>query len=108
MSRKAAIIFAYDSDGVSITITFYAGNNPDLTGVTFAPNRAEALVVKVHLEARGYVVSLPTLNVARKPLGEEAAIEQWRGTDGGLQSRRYRWLRGDGAWLTGRPSRHQS
>jgi hypothetical protein len=93
---------------VSITITFCAAHDPSLTGVSFAPNRAEALKVKLHLERRGYVVDLPARNVLRAPRIEETVNQKVTGTDQlalgkspwpGLQVPRYRWLRGDSAWL---------
>jgi hypothetical protein len=108
MSRKAAVIFAHKSRAMEIIIKFCAAEDPSLTGVTFAPTRAEALTIKAHLEGRGYVVDLPTRIVPRTHRSEEPANEQLRGTKeslvgkrswSGLGSLRYRWLRGDGAWL---------
>jgi hypothetical protein len=93
---------------VTITIKFIAANDPSLTGVTFAPTRAEALMVKADLERRGYVVDLPTRNVSRTPRTEETVNEEVQATDelvlskttwSGVRGPRYRWLRGDSAWL---------
>jgi len=93
---------------MSITIKFCAANDPALTGITFAPSRAEALMVKMHLERRGYVVDLPTRNVLRRPRTEETVNQEMQGADEhalrktpwpGGQVPRYRWLRGDSAWL---------
>lgn len=67
MNHKAAIIFAHKSRQVEIIIKFYAAKDPSLTGLTFAPTRAEALVVKAHLEGRGYVVDLPTRRQGPQP-----------------------------------------
>ena len=109
--RKAAIIFAHKSRAVEIVIKFCAAKDPSLTGVTFAPTRAEALVVKAHLEGRGYVVDLPTRTAPRTLRSEEPANEQVPGTKesrvgkrswSGGGSLRYRWLRGDCAWLPAR------
>jgi hypothetical protein len=93
---------------VTITIRFCAANDPSLTGITFAPTRAEALMVKAHLERRGYVVDLPTRNVSRTPRTEETVNQQVQATDEfvpckspwpELRPPRYRWLCGDSAWL---------
>jgi hypothetical protein len=93
---------------VSITIRFHAAHDPSLTGITFAPTRAEALMVKAHLERRGYVVDLPTRNVSRKARAEESVNQELQRTGEvalcktprpALKLPRYRWLCGDNAWL---------
>jgi hypothetical protein len=106
--RKAEIIFGREYGRVTITIRFCAANDPSLTGVTFAPTRAEAVMVKAHLERRGYVVDLPTRSVSRTSRTEETINQEVQATHEfvpsknprpQLRSPRYRWLRGDGAWL---------
>jgi hypothetical protein len=99
--RKTALIFAHQSRQVEIIIKFCAAKDSSLTGVTFAPTRAEALMVKADLEKRGYVVDLPTRNVPRTTRSQGAIEEGLIRERPCLGSRlpRYRWLRGDGAWL---------
>jgi hypothetical protein len=101
-------MFGAEHASVSITIKFCAAHDPGLTGVTFAPSRAEALIVKLHLERRGYVVDRLTRKVLRAPRTEATVNQEVQGTDKlvlgkrpspGLQVPRYRWLRGDSAWL---------
>ena len=93
---------------MSIIIQFRAAHDPSLTGVTFAPTRAEALMVKLDLERRGYVVELPTRKILRKAPAEESVKQELQSTDEivlrrtpwpGLKVPRYRWLCGDNAWL---------
>jgi hypothetical protein len=106
--RKAEIISGRDYGSVTITIRFFAASDPRLTGVTFAPTRTEALMVMADLERRSYVIDLPTRNVLRTPRTEETVNQEVQGADElvlyktrwpGLGVPRYRWLRGDSAWL---------